>query len=184
MTDRRIAAGVVVLGGVLTGAACFLDVLGHRFVGEGRTFTQVVSLWELRTDAPGYPVFDIAADPGWPVVAAAAVMVVAALGTLAGAKVAGVARLATLAGAGALAGVLLLFVVETLHQLQVANAFEASSDYRYAQTVLSGFYLLVAGTLTGLAGAVLAQRPHAAEPVADDATPPFGIALPVERRGD
>jgi uncharacterized membrane protein YedE/YeeE len=192
MSDRRVSAGIVLLGGVLTGVGCALDVFATRYEGPQETSNSFDSLWGTTTDAPGYPDFDITMAAGLPVVLAAVVMVLAAVCTLAGERIAGVARVVTMVGAGALFGVVLVFVVEVLYRNALLAGLELPPEYRYEQTVLPGLYLLVAGALVGLAGAVLVQRSQPAVEVpvadddtsADDDTPPFGIAVPVESKGD
>ncbi len=188
MGDRRIAAGVVLVGGVLTAVSCFLDMYVTRYGVSASNSNTYFSLWGMRSDAPGFPRIDVVADPGLPVVAAAVVMALAAVCTLAGEKVAGVARVVTVVGAGVLFGVVLTFVVQVLYREALLTGSERAPDDVFVHTNLPGLYLLGAGALVGLAGAVLAKRarPVAEQPapVVDDDTPPLGIAVAVEAKDD
>ncbi|ANZ38789.1 hypothetical protein BBK82_24720 [Lentzea guizhouensis] len=180
MTDRRIAAGVVLLGGVLAGAGSLLDLFVTRFGGSPPA-SQFVSLWSTRTDQPGRLEVDGVMDAGWPVVAATAVMVVAALLTLT--RLAGAARIATVVGAGALLGVVLVFMLDVWFRERLLEEFTSDQEVTLTLTYLPGLYLLLAGTLVGLAGAVLVQR-HPVEPVVSDDVPAEGVETPVEPKGD
>ncbi|KOV81509.1 hypothetical protein [Nocardia sp. NRRL S-836] len=191
MTDRRIAAGVVLLGGVLTAVSCSLDMYVTRYSGTSPGLSVFFSLWGVTSDAPGYPATRTTMSAALPVLLAAGVMVLAAVCALAGEKIARTARIVTVVGAGALFGVVLAFVVEVRYWDAVLAKVEHDPQSSYEQTSLPGLYLLAAGALVGLAGAVLAHRsrppdvgPAAgrtgnAEPAgnADDATPPFGIPV-------
>lgn len=195
MADRgKRGAFLVLLGGVLVGVSCFEDMYAGAFKGAPG-LRDVTSLWGMKTGVPGYPDPDVVAMAGVPVVFAAAMMVVAVALTLLGEKVARVARVVTLVAAGLLVGTVLLFVVEAIRQKQVNN-FLNPPEQRYLMTYLPGLYLLVAGAVAGLVGAVLVQREGPVEEeeepdevvvhqfMDDDDTPPFGIAMPLEAKGD
>jgi len=68
-------------------------------------------------------------------------------------------------------------VVGMLHEEELMTSVYEIPGHAYRMTYLPGLYLLVAGAVIGLIGATLAQR---RQPVHDDDTPPFGIALPIE----
>jgi hypothetical protein len=100
------------------------------------------------------------------------------------------ARPAAMGAAGALAGVVLTVVFDVRHTADLVGGWSPDGTQATELVVHGGVYVLVIGALTGLVGAVLAQRKqkqqrdeieeevvvHQLE--SDDDTPPFGIAIP------
>ncbi len=194
MAERGLAVGLVVLGGTLTAASCFTDLYTTYQQGPV-AFRNWISLWGTRTDRPVGPEVDTVLNAGVPVVIAAALMVVAAVLVLSPRlpKVSRTARVTAVVAAGALAGIVLAFVVGVLQEEEFMGSLYGTPGHEYRTTYLPGLYLLVAGALAGLVGAMLTQWPHQPRPVGepgreavvvhrftDDDTPPFGIAVPVE----
>ncbi|HUQ61012.1 hypothetical protein [Lentzea sp.] len=187
MTDRRkIAPALLLLAAVSVVVGSFQDTYGLVFQGGGLYQSVFTSLWGVTSGTPEADGQDTAVHyaAGMPVVVCAALLVVAAVLAFRGRG-----RALALVAAGALAGIVFYYVTQVLHEEELRASWpggpEAFEFHFYA-----GTYLLAAGAVIGLAGAVLAQRkqPESDEAVvvhqlgADDDTPPFGIDLRQETR--
>jgi hypothetical protein len=191
VAERGLGAGLVVLGGALTAISCFADLYTTYEHGPVPSSRSTISLWGGESGLRGIPEVNTVVNTGVPVVVATALMVVAAVLTVPRLpRINGIARVTTMVAAGALAGIVLAFVVGALHEEELMSPRYGIPGYEFQVTYLPGLYLLVAGALAGLVGAVLAQRPQQPRPVdepegeavvvhqlTDDDTPPFGIAV-------
>ncbi|MFS8096077.1 hypothetical protein LFM09_02965 [Lentzea alba] len=193
MIDRRkIAVPLVLVGAGVAILASFLDAYSttSEYPGMKRTFTS--SLW-IVTSEPPLGSTDAGNDTyyaaGWPVVITALVMVIGVVLTLRK-PAALVGRPLTLVAAGGLAGVVLFYITQLLHEEALISDWPV--DQQYEMVFQVGVYLLIAAAVAGLAGAVLLQQQQQEQPEeeededevvvhqldADDDTPPFGIAIP------
>lgn len=194
MIDRRkIALVLLALGAVLAVIGSLLDVFSTVYKGFGTDLRSTSTLW-ITTSSPQdgpaeQPAFFAA---GWPVVVSAIVMAIAVV-LLARQETAFVGRPLSMGGAGALAGVLFLFVVQVWELQELIDSQPPRGSSKDELLYHDGLYVLVIAAVVGLVGAGLAQR-RSSEPVveeedegdgvvvhqlgADDDTPPFGIAIP------
>ncbi|MFD9705743.1 hypothetical protein [Lentzea sp. NPDC059081] len=184
MTDRRtVAAGVLVLAAVTVVVGSFRTTYEMIFHGYGPDRSVATTLWVVQSDTPVTGQDDEVAyyAAGTPVVLSAALLVLAAV-LLFRDK----GRALALTGAGALAGIVVYYVTQVLHERTIRESWPGGGE-SFEYTFRAGTYLLVAGAVAGLVGAVLAQqrkpREHLEEEAAvvvhqldaDDDTPPFGI---------
>lgn len=195
MTDRgKIAALLLVLGAGLAVVGSFEDTyrtVYHNGSGPDQTFT--TTMWIVSSDPPDGPQSPAYYAVGWPLIAAAVVMVVAAVLTLRH-RTAPIGKAVALGAAGVLAGVVLTYWFQVRHEEEIISTWPAQGGPQAVLSVLAGMYLLIAGAMTGLVGAGLAQRkqePQQAEEDDvvvvhqldnDDDTPPFGIAMPEQEQ--
>lgn len=184
---------LLALGAVLSVVASLQEVFSTVYEGLGADLTVTTTLWITTSDPQNGPVEQPALfAAGWPVVVSAIVMAVS-VALMVRESTAFVGRPLAVGGAGALAGVVFLFVVQVKGLEEIVASQQQSGSRSDEMHYLGGFYLLVAAAFIGLAGAVLAQR-RSPEPVAedddegdevvvhqlgsDDDTPPFGLAIP------
>lgn len=190
MIDRgKIAALLLMLGAGLAVVGSFEDTYRTIYRGIGPEQTLTTNMWIVSSDPPHGPEREAYYAVGWPVIAMAVLMVMAAVLVLTR-RAAHVAKTVALGAAGALAGVVLTYWVQVRHEEEIMSAWPAEGGPAAVLDVLAGMYLLLVGAVIGLVGAVLAQRkqeeqkPEQEEDVvvhqldADDDTPPFGIAMP------
>ncbi|WP_157985300.1 hypothetical protein [Lentzea terrae] len=190
MIDRgRIAALLLMLGAGLAVVGSFEETYRtiYRGIGPERTYT--TNMWIVVSSPPSLlPENDAYYAVGWPVIAMAVLMVMAAVLLLLR-RSGTVAKTVALAAAGALAGVVLTYWVQVRHEEEMMTDWPAQGGPTVQLDLLVGMYLLLAGAVIGLVGAVLAQRKQEEQPQeqeedvvvhqldADDDTPPFGIAI-------
>jgi hypothetical protein len=189
--DRRKSALVLVLvGSGLAVLGSFQDTYSTAYDKGPEAFT--TTLWTVTSKRPLNWSTDTNYANGYPMVVAVALMVAAVVFLTRGGKAATIARPVMLAAAGGLAGIVLTYVFQLLHEEKFVNSMPADGlQYTYMLTFRSGTYLLVAGAVIGLVGAALVQQvqpqPEEADDDqevvvhqlgSDDDTPPFGIAMP------
>ncbi|WP_439660522.1 hypothetical protein ACSHWB_02800 [Lentzea sp. HUAS TT2] len=196
MIDRRKVSWVLlVLGALLAVIGSLQAVFSTVYKGFGTDLISTHTLW-VTTSNPQDKAVDQPAlfAAGWPVVMTAVAMGVAVV-LLARDETAFVGRPLAMGAAGALLGVVFLYVGQVwgLEELITSQPQTrgGQDELRYHQ----GFYLLLVAAVAGLAGAVLAQRREVVAAVDDDGdedgvvvhqldgdddTPPFGIAMPGE----
>ena len=192
MIDRRKVALVLVLVGAgLAVLGSFQDTYSMSYDPGPEPFT--TTLWNVTSERPVNVSTEAYYANGYPMIVAVALMVAAVVLLARGGKAATIARPVVLTAAGGLAGIVLTYVVQLLHEEKAINSLQADGlDYTYTVTFLAGTYLLVAGAVIGLVGAALAQQrqPQPEEAAdeedeevvvhqlgSDDDTPPFGIAI-------
>jgi hypothetical protein len=192
VTDRRrIAALLLVLGAGLAVVGSTQDAYRTLFRGfGGPDQTDTTNLWADKNPLNLEPVGPVYAF-GSLVVVLAVVMVVAAVFTLRN-RTAFVARVVALGAAGVLAGLVLEYWQRVLAQQAIMRSWPGNAGQSATVEVLSGLYVVAAGAVAGLVGAVLTQRKQE-EPSQEDEdeeevvvhqldsaddTPPFGIAVP------
>jgi cytochrome bd-type quinol oxidase subunit 2 len=193
VTDRRrIAAVLLVLGAGLAVVGTLQEAYRTLFRGYGGPDeTTTTRLWAIE-DPSSLELVDPPYAFGSLVVVVAVVMVVAAVLTLRN-RTAFVARAVAMAAAGVLAGLVLEYWQRVLAQQATMRGWPAVAGQSATLEVLSGMYLVAAGAVAGLVGAVLAQRKRP-EPSQEDQedgqevvvhqldsaddTPPFGLAVP------
>lgn len=194
MIDRRKISWVLLaLGAVLSVVASLQTVFSTVYQGMGTDLTVTTTLWITTSDPQNGPVEQPAFfAAGWPVVVSAIVMAVS-VALMVRESTAFVGRPLAVGGAGALAGIVFLYVVQVNGLEEIVTSLQQSGSGKDEMHYHGGFYLLVAAAFIGLAGAVLAQR-RSPEPVAedddegeevvvhqlggDDDTPPFGLSIP------
>ncbi|HEX7305333.1 hypothetical protein [Lentzea sp.] len=183
MTDRRkIAPVLLVLAAATVVVGSFQTTYEMVFHGYGPDRSVSTSLWVVMSDTPVVGQDDEVAyyAAGTPVALSAALLVLAAVLLFRDRG-----RAPALVGAGALAGIVFYYVTQVLHERTIRESWPGGGE-SFEYTFKVGTYLLVAGAVVGLVGAVLAQQrkqqqPHEEEAVvvhqldADDDTPPFGI---------
>lgn len=188
MTDRRkIAAVLLLVGAGLAVVGSFEDTYRTIYRGYGNDQTMTTNLWIVLSDPPHGPERDAYYAVGWPVIGMAVLLVITAVLLLLR-RLGHLTRTVALAAAGALTGVVLTYWVQVRHEEEIMNGWPAEGGPQAVLDVLPGMYLLIAGAVIGLTGAVIAQR-RQEEPQqeqedgvvhqldADDDTPPFGIAI-------
>ncbi|SFR28685.1 hypothetical protein SAMN04488564_114249 [Lentzea waywayandensis] len=194
MIDRRKIAWVLLtLAAVVSVVASLQDVFSTVYKGFGTDLRSTSTLWITTSnpqDGPAeQPAFFAA---GWPVMISAILMAVAVV-LLVRQETAFVGRPLAMGGAGALAGVVLLYVFQVWELQELIDSQPPRGSSKDELLYHDGFYLLVIAAVAGLVGAGLAQR-RSSEPVVededegdgvvvhqlgnDDDTPPFGIAIP------
>ncbi|MCR3753379.1 hypothetical protein [Lentzea californiensis] len=194
MIDRRKISWVLLaLGAVLSVVASLQAVFSTVYDGLGTDLTVSTTLWITTSDPQNGPVEQPALfAAGWPVVVSAIVMAVS-VALMVRERTAFVGRPLAVGGAGALAGVVFLFVVQVKGLEELVASQQQSGSRNDEMHYHGGFYLLMVAAVVGLVGAALAQR-RSPEPVAedddegeevvvhqlggDDDTPPFGLAIP------
>ncbi|RDI16527.1 hypothetical protein [Lentzea flaviverrucosa] len=194
MIDRRKISWVLLaLGAVLSVVASLQAVFSTIYKGMGTDLTVTTTLWITTSDPQNGPVEQPAFfAAGWPVVVSAIVMAVS-VALMVRESTAFAGRPLAVGGAGALAGIVLLYVVQVKGLEEIVTSQQQSGPGKDEMHYHGGFYLLVVAAFIGLAGAVLAQR-RSPEPVVedddegeevvvhqlggDDDTPPFGLAIP------
>ena len=192
MIDRRKAALVLVLVGAgLAVLGSFQDTYSTAYDPGPEAFT--TTLWIVTSNMPVNASTEAHYASGYPMIVAVALMVAAVVLLARGGKAATIARPVVLTAAGGLAGIVLTYVVQLLHEEKAINSLQADGlDYTYVLTFRAGTYMLVAGAVIGLVGAALVQQrqpqPEEADDEedeevvvhqldSDDDTPPFGIAI-------
>lgn len=189
--SSKVAAGIVLLGGVLAGVSSRQDMYVAVRGTPGRDgLGYVTSLFGTRSAAARHLDADGVFSQGIAVLFVAGLMVVAVAFTLRPGRVAGPARVATLAAASMFAGVVVAWVVRALRETEMIKAYGVMSSYTYDVTYLPGTYLLCLAAVVGVVGAVLVQRSRPAwapeedtvvvHRLVDDGTAPPASA--VERR--
>ncbi|KJK33782.1 hypothetical protein UK23_44785 [Lentzea aerocolonigenes] len=197
MIDRgKIAVLLQVLGAGLAVVGSLQAIYRTTYVYDGKGPGQAMTstLWIVTSEPPDVPERDAIYAMGWPLVFAAALLVVAAVLTLRG-RTAFVGRVAAMGAAGALGGIVLAYWMQILHEMEIMSGWPAQGGPKVAVDLLGGVYLLAAGAVVGLVGAALGQRkqevPQEEEPEeevvvhqldSDDDTPPFGIAITDEQQ--
>lgn len=153
------------------------------------------TLWIVISEPPHGPEQDAYNAAGWPVIIAALCMVVAAV-LVVRERTSFVGSPVAMGAAGALAGIVFLYVLQVRREKEVMAAWPVEDGQRPELSFLGGTYLLAVAAVIGLVGAVLAQRKRQAEEPdevdkeavvvhqldSDDDTPPFGIAIPGEEQ--
>lgn len=190
---RKIAWVLLALGAVLAVIGSLQDVFSTVYKGFGTDLRSTSTLW-VTTSNPQDGAVEQAAlfAAGWPVVVAAIMMTVAVV-LLARQETAFAGRPLAMGGAGALAGVLFLYVFQLRELKELIDSEPPRGSGKDELLYHDGFYLLLVAAVVGLVGAVLAQR-RSPEPAvededegdgvvvhqldSDDDTPPFGIAIP------
>lgn len=159
----KVAALLVVLGGVLAAVGSAQDMFRAGQASRGDEMAYVRSLWGVR--APGTDFVDVqtAMNAGVAVVFTAVLMVVAVAFTLRRGKVGRNGRVATLATVSVFVGVVLAYVVGVVREEETVRSIEGQTLSTYAVSYLPGWYLLVASAVVALIGAVLAQRTEPVE---------------------
>lgn len=194
MIDRgKTAALLLMLGAGLAVVGSFEDTYRTSYRGLGPEQTLTTNLWIVVSDPPHGPERESYYAVGWPVIGTAVLMVLAAVLMLTR-RTAHVAKTVALAAAGVLAGVVLTYWVQVRHEEEIISAWPAEGGPTAVLDVLGGMYVLIAGAVVGLTGAVIAQR-RQEEPTqeqeedvvvhqldADDDTPPFGIVMPEQEQ--
>lgn len=187
----------MVLGPALAVVGSFQDTYRTIYRGTTPAQTYTTSLWFVTSESG--ETLDGAREAyyaaGVPVLIAAALLVVAAVLTLRDGRTALIGRPLALVAAGALAGIVFSYVLQLLREEKLMNQLSVEGGLSVELTLLDGTYLLIAGTLSGLTGAALAQRkpkekPHEEKEAVvvhqlgddDDDTPPFGIEIPGEEQ--
>lgn len=189
---RRIAPILLVVAAGLAAVGSFEDTYRTSYPGYGGSGEQVLStnLWIVTADPPvGLPQ-ELYNAAGFPVIITAVLMVVAAVFLMR--RRTSFAAPVAMGAAGALAGMVLLYVLQVRREKAVILSWPVAEEEKPELSVLGGTYLLVAAALVGLVGAALAQRGQQPEETEeevdeeavvvhqlddDDDTPPFGIAI-------
>lgn len=191
MIDRgKVAPVLLVLGAGLAAVGSFTDTYRTYYPGySGPGQVMTTSLWIIREEPPtATPPLKVYSAAGWPVILAAALVVVAAVLVVRG-RAATIGRPLATGAAGALAGIVLTYVLQVLRDKELMDSWPGGQNPQL--DLLGGTYLLVAAAVIGLVGAVLVQREQQALPQeeedeqavvvhqlgSDDDTPPFGIAV-------
>ena len=196
MIDRRkIAALLLILGAALAVVGSFEDTYRTIYRGFGPDQSMTTSLWIVTLDPPQGDPRDAYNALGWPVVIAAALMVVGAVLTTRP-RTAFVGKPVAMGGAGALAGIVFTYLLQVQREATTVSEWPVENGRSNVLDILGGMYVIGAAAITGLVGAGLAQRKQEQveegdeEEVVvhqlgnDDDTPPFGIAIPEdEQRG-
>lgn len=198
MIDRRkIAWILLVLGALLTAFASFQTTYNTVYRGWGHEQSYTTTLWIVTvTPQTGLSSNDPYFVAGWPVMITAVLVVVGVVLMLRD-RTAFVGRPLATGAAGALAGVVLTYVVQIRHEKERMTRWPSDDGQTYELNYFGGMYLLAAGAIIAVAGAALAQqrqRPlveqedddegavvvHQLD--SDDDTPPFGIAIPPDEQ--
>ncbi|SDP70702.1 hypothetical protein SAMN05421507_13920 [Lentzea jiangxiensis] len=181
-----------VLGAGTVVAGSLLDTF--RTVHKGFEVELVIttSAWVTRSEPPSGPPENPALfAAGWPLVVCAVVVACAVVLTLRE-RTAFVGRVLVLGAAGALAGVVFLYLALVERQRSLYS-FGPSGEPAAEVHYLGGTWMLVLGAIITLVGAVLAQQRVGSASVDEDGvvvrslggeddTPPFGIAVPGDGR--
>jgi hypothetical protein len=163
----KVAAGIVLLGGVLAGVSSLQDMYVAVYNTPPRQgLSYVTSLFG--TTSAGQLSTNGLFTEGFAVLLTAGTMVVAVVLTLRPGRVAGPARVATLAAASVFAGVVVAWVVRVLHETELIRAYGVASSSTYDVTYLPGAHLLGLAAVVGVVGAVLVQRPRPVEAPEED----------------
>jgi hypothetical protein len=190
---RKIASVLLVLGALMTAFASFQTTYTTVYRGMGPDQSYTTSLWVVTVEPEtGVPTSDPYFAVGWPVMITA-VLVMAGVALMLRDRTAFVGRPLATAAAGALAGVVLTYVVQIRHEKERMTKWPSDYGQSYELNYYGGMYLLAAGAIIALAGAALAQQrsqPQVQDEDddedavvvhqldSDDDTPPFGIAIP------
>lgn len=190
MIDRRkVAPILLVLGAGLAAVGSFSDTYRTIYPGfGGPDQTLTTTLWVVTTEPQAGTPPDAYLATGWPVIIAAGCMVVAAVLAMRP-RTSFIGTPAAMGAAGALAGIVLAYVIQVRREKEIMASWPADSGKSPVLTFLGGTYLLVVAAIVGLVGAALVQRKQQRELESeetavvvhqfggDDDTPPFGIAV-------